>query len=52
VTPKPADRHARKATGVRTARDEHRAYALEKVVPLLRSMPDLRTLERASLLCR
>jgi Ser/Thr protein kinase RdoA (MazF antagonist) len=32
--------------------DEHRAYALEKVVPLLRSMPDLRTLEQASLLCR
>jgi aminoglycoside phosphotransferase (APT) family kinase protein len=32
--------------------DEHRAYALEKVVPLLRSMPDLRALEQASLLCR
>ncbi|HEY0692072.1 MAG TPA: phosphotransferase [Kribbella sp.] len=32
--------------------DEHRAYALEKVAPLLRSMPDLRTLEQASLLGR
>jgi Ser/Thr protein kinase RdoA (MazF antagonist) len=32
--------------------DEHRAYALEKVVPLLRSMPDLRALEQASLQCR
>jgi Ser/Thr protein kinase RdoA (MazF antagonist) len=32
--------------------DEHRAYALGKVVPLLRSMPDLHTLEQASLLCR